>query len=931
MNADRTIRSFRTLRKKAFHSYWEKRILSQTGYLLELLEKEDTKERELVAEAVALLEEEYDKKGVITPEIAQLAEKLMEPLSRRAKEYSVICAAHAHIDMNWMWGMQETVTVTLDTVRTMLTLLREYPEFVFSQSQASVYRIVEEYAPELLGEIKERVKEGRWEVTASTWVENDKNMSGGEAMARHLLYTKKYLARLLDIKEESLNLDFEPDTFGHSYNMPEILKNGGVKYYYHCRGYEGENIYRWRGLSGAEVLVYREPDWYNSEIDSGMCELVPAFCKKAGVKEMLKVYGVGDHGGGPTRRDIERLLDMSTWPLYPALKLGTYREFFRNLEQHRESLPVVDQELNYVFTGCYTSQSRIKKANRIGENRLTEADALESMAMLQDGGYTPSPRSRQAWRRILFNQFHDILPGSGKVETREYAMGEFQKALASAGADASRAMNAVCSKIADTQQVITADTAMGAGAGAGSGYECGLGFTQSERGSGMVRYVTLFNTTQQFKEEAAEITLWDWQGEQDLLQAEDTEGHALPVQIVETGTAYWGHTYMKLLVRAGIPPFGYRVCRISEKEAGSIIIERNREPRLDHITDENICLENDKLRAVFDSQTMECISLVQKSSGRQMLDKQQPACGFQFLTEEVTNVMTSWRVGKTAQAVELNKSCPVIPTGVCLEGLRKWLSYKLPFEQSELHVKVYLDEGSELLCFRIRVVWKEFGDESKGVPQLRFALPCGFEREKYRYTIPFGVIDREALAQDVPATGLGCAVPADGAAGLVLMSDCKYGFRGDAGGLSLNLIRSSYDPDPYPEAGEHMINLAVAVSETEQTALTLLLEQYLHPAIAYSCGGQVKAGAGQQSFLQVEGGVLSAVKSAENGNGFIVRVYNPSTETRTVKICLPGRKVYAYLCGFTEQIKEQMDVKEDATILHSMTAGSVCSFRIVLA
>lgn len=157
--------------------------------------------------------------------------------------------------------------------------MEEYPGFTFSQSQASVYRIVEEYAPELLKEIRARVKEGRWEVTASTWVENDKNMPAGEAMARHLLYTKRYLSELLDISMDSLNLDFEPDTFGHSRNMPEILQKGGVSRYYHCRGYDGEFLYRFKGISDAEVLAYREPYWYNAAICYDMCCILPEFCR----------------------------------------------------------------------------------------------------------------------------------------------------------------------------------------------------------------------------------------------------------------------------------------------------------------------------------------------------------------------------------------------------------------------------------------------------------------------------------------------------------------------------------------------------------------------------------------------------------------------------------------------------------------------------
>jgi alpha-mannosidase len=157
--------------------------------------------------------------------------------------------------MNWMWRFDETVAATLDTFRTMLNLMEEYPEFKFSQSQASVYKIVEEFDPDMLEEIKKRIKEGRWEVTASTWVESDKNMPNGESLVRHILYTKRYLSELLGVDPGTLNIDFEPDTFGHNLNVPEILARGGVKYYYHCRGYDGHDIYRWKSPSGSSVIM----------------------------------------------------------------------------------------------------------------------------------------------------------------------------------------------------------------------------------------------------------------------------------------------------------------------------------------------------------------------------------------------------------------------------------------------------------------------------------------------------------------------------------------------------------------------------------------------------------------------------------------------------------------------------------------------------
>ena len=272
---------YRELHRHAYGSYWEKRILTEIGYLTELLYHKNIPARKLLSQAVSMLYEDYKENGRIGARTAEKAEALLMPLSGAAKSITAVCVAHAHMDMNWMWGYQETVALVLDTVRTMLTLMEEYPAFTYTQSQACVYRMLEEYAPDLLKQVKRRVKEGRWEVTASTWVENDKNMSGGEAMARQILYAKQYLSKLLDIREETLDIDFEPDTFGHSYNLPEVLRNGGITRYYTLRANDsGHSIFRWRGMSGAEVLVYNEATWFNLSITDVCWEGLPSFCEK---------------------------------------------------------------------------------------------------------------------------------------------------------------------------------------------------------------------------------------------------------------------------------------------------------------------------------------------------------------------------------------------------------------------------------------------------------------------------------------------------------------------------------------------------------------------------------------------------------------------------------------------------------------------------
>lgn len=162
------------------------------------------------------------KTGDLDELVAQ-GEAILAPIGRAAKEYTLLCISHAHIDMNWVWSWPETVAVTNDTCQTMLTLLDEFPEFIFTQSQASLYELIERYNPLMFEAIRQRVAEGRWEVTASQWVEGDKNMSSGESINRHLLYTREYFRDRFQLTPEDVEVAFEPDTFGHPATLPAIL------------------------------------------------------------------------------------------------------------------------------------------------------------------------------------------------------------------------------------------------------------------------------------------------------------------------------------------------------------------------------------------------------------------------------------------------------------------------------------------------------------------------------------------------------------------------------------------------------------------------------------------------------------------------------------------------------------------------------------
>ncbi len=883
--------------------YWGKRIISELKYAAEVSGVNNGQYDDAVGDAAKTLVQRQEENGAVTRRTAMMVEDILSPVSCAAKGYTVLCAAHAHIDMNWMWGYNETVAVTLDTFRTMLSFMIEYPEFSFSQSQASVYRIIEEHDPSMLEEIKERVKEGRWEVTASTWVETDKNMPDGESLARHILYTKNYLAEIFGLDKDSLDIDFEPDTFGHNLNVPEILNNGGVKYYYHCRGYEKHSIYSWQSPSGKSVVVYREPDWYNARIEPDMVLHVPGFCTKHGLKTALKVYGVGDHGGGPTRRDIERICDMMTWPVYPVIRFGTFGGYFGELESVRESLPVEKNELNFIFPGCYTTQTRIKMANRTAEARLNDAERFCALGCLFAGGKYEGERFEKAWRNVLFNQFHDILPGSGVIETREYAMGLFQKTMASAGTETARVLRSISARI-DTSGLFTGKedikSSISEGAGVGYGTESYL-VPQTERGSGKTRVFHMFNPAAFERETCVELAVWDWEGSIDRIRVRDEAGRELKWQVLKNekiqywDSRYWGHAYVRLLVYAKVPACGYTTCILEERDAGEISGKKIESPRLEQV--EEPVLENENIKAVFDRTNGSLISLVDINTGREMINPDSNAV-FRFIEEDDSRGMTAWVTGNYVNITPLEDNTRITEVKNNGSLIRQWISYETRFKNSLLKVTVSLDKNSSSLDYNVSCQWREFGQKGSNIPQLSFCLPLSYSCKCYRYDIPFGTIERGGMNMDVPANSWAAAVPSNpGQPAARVVTDSKYGFRCIDNSISVTLIRSSYDPDPYPEIGEHRFRFCIDMVDTA-TNSDMINSAYAwnHPVSFQSAAAHEGSMALTDSFMKLMEGsvVLSAVKMSETGNRLIVRVYE--TEGKDTKAAVRFGKDIKSIC-----------------------------------
>jgi alpha-mannosidase len=906
-----------------------RRILTELEFALRMSAASGGGWDDETGRAMAILEKSLETQGVLTGDACMEAEKAILPLGKAAKEYTVLFASHAHIDMNWMWSWQETVQSSLATFRTILSLMDEYPEFTFSQSQASCYHLVEKYDPELMEEIKKRIKEGRWEVTASAWVETDKNMPNTESLIRHIRYTKNYLQSVWGVDPASLTIDFSPDTFGHSANIPEIDAYGGVKYMYHCRGLaEKYVLYRWRSPSGAELLCQREPYWYNRGINDEIAVDAGELAKTcSGLKTSLIVYGVGDHGGGPTRRDIEKILELREWPVYPSLRFGTFAEYFKAAETVRDKLPIVDGEINFVFTGCYTTQSRIKLGNRLAEAALLDAEALDAVSKVLTGKQYPAEKLEHAWRRVLFSHFHDIITGSCVRDSRDYAMAKYSEVQAAAGTAREKAALALAGEI-DTSMIRTGRDAgtRSEGAGAGFGLDFFGGVPSPERGRGAVRIYHVFNSCAHKRREIVEFTLWDWDYNLNLAEVTDPAGNTLPFQLLDREpVVYWDHRYVRFIVQVEVPAGGYTTVVFREKEYHGVSLLNFRDPRRESPHDP-LVLENDCIRAEFDPASGALRSLRDKKTGGEKIAAGKSAGMVLAWAEKKTN--NAWLIGRIAGEEPLTRPVCITPLGGDTP-LRQGFVIEQEILRSRIKTEVFLDKDAKALAFRFNVVWNEAAEDYKHVPVLRYALPLNFEPEAYQSDVPAGTQRRQSSFQDIP--GLQYTAAVGGGEALALVTDSKYGYRGCEDVLSVTLINTASSPDPYPERGEHAAKLWIALEKTEPKALTEAAGDLCRGMYVIS-GGSHKGGLppeGELLRLDAASTALSSVGLTPDG-ALLVRVYETAGNRDTVSVTAPDVIKAAELVDLDGRILDSLK-PEGRTVSFSILPWKIGAVKIRFA
>jgi alpha-mannosidase len=845
------------------------------------------------------------------------AEAVLLPLAPAAKRHSVYTVGHAHIDMNWLWAWSETVAATCDTVRTVLTLMDEFPAFTFVQSQAAIYQILERFEPALLDRVRQRIADRRWEVVASHWVEGEHNIVGGEAMCRQLLETRNYLSRLLGLKPEDAAVDWAPDTFGHASTMPMINAGGGVRYQYSCRlGTDCTPVFWWKGGDGSRVLVLREIAWYQQawytrlspSLAQGIVTHSLDFRKQTGMRDWLAVHGVGDHGGGPTRRDLRALADLATWPVFPRIVSGRVADFFGILAAEGNRWSEFAGECNSEFAGCWTSQTRIKRGNRQAEAKATAADAADALAGRLIGHPGQRETLSQSWRDVLFGHFHDILPGSGVQATRDWQLALYQKVAAESGQVRQQALRALAARIRTNFVPVdpTVVQLYGKGLGAGVGMMDGELSKVSIVDAGPRPYV-VFNPCAFARKTVVAMTYWDGDADDDRPLAErsfratQADGTVLEPQKIPSTRVEWGHACIDLAVPVELPALGWTTVIIEEtptqhvsvKGASASIIEQfdGRLGRHQNRPDGRLALENDLVIVEVDRMNGG-LTILDRTSGEVLAG---PGLGRPQIVLERALDMSAWVLGDAMniQSAILEAIEPM-ERGPQRVALR--MRFRLGLDRVVLTWR--LEAGSPRLDLTAEICWLSISDRGQPVPRLELSLPTGFSKASGRYEAPHGVIHRPANDRTVPAVRWAAVdgERAKHAGTVVVVGEGQHAFQlGADGHLRVSLLRATNDPDRFGEIGEHVLRLAVMTTATilDDSACLALALAHEHPPALVATDMHDGPLPASLALMTVDDPLVAivAVKRAEGDSSedLIIRLLSSSDQARSVRLRLDPR------------------------------------------
>jgi alpha-mannosidase len=837
------------------------------------------------------------------------AQSKLQSLNPWLKQFTVRAVGNSHIDMAWLWPWTETVEVVRNTFQSVLDLMREYPDLKFTMSSARTYEWMQEKYPDMFEQIKQRVKEGRWEVIGGMWVEPDLNMPDGESLVRQILVGKRYFQKNFgaDIK-----IGWNPDSFGYNWQLPQIYKKSGMDYFVTSKLLWATDytkfpyrLFWWEAPDGSRLLTYFPHEYANEfdpqQITQDLSFYAPSIygTKVTASPQMLYLYGIGDHGGGPTRTMLDqanRLRDSNT--VFPKIEFSTAKEFFADLNQELPNLkvPVWKDELYFEYhRGVFTSQADTKQRIRRDEELMLDAEKYASLASLFGRPYAQD-QFELAWKNLLFDHFHDVMPGSGIAVNYLDAKRNLEDVARSANEIRDGALGEILAHV-NTQGV-------------------------NPRGDGVP--VVVFNSLSWPRTEVVEAEV-QLPGPAREVQVLDGAGQQVEHQLLAMDAAT---NRARLLIVADTPALGYKTYFVRAAA------KANNSPShsMHAVTAEGNTMENGSVRITVDPQTGCVTSLFDQRNQTEALapsetDSGGPttsACGnlLQAFTDKPKR-WDAWNIDSDfeKQHWDLDKADEVklVERG----PLRAVLRVKKHFQNSTFVQDVTMYAGMPRVDVKMHAEWHE-----KHI-LLKVAFPLSAHSDKATFEIPYGSIERpttrktpaEQAKFEVPAQRWADLSNADAKHGFSLLNDSKYGYDVRGNVLRLSLLRSPEWPDPHADEGHHEFTYSLYPHggnwrDAQTVRRGYELNYKLTARSAQKHGGTLP---GEHSFVRVEADnvVLTALKKSEDDDSLVLRFYEWAGKETDVKLQLPAGAQSASETDLMERSIADLAVKHGAVTVHT--------------
>lgn len=765
----------------------------------------------------------------------------------------------AHLDPVWLWSWTEGRAEALATCYSAANCLERYPDFHFTRGEAQIYRWIEEEAPELWAEIRRFIAEGRWHVVNGMVIQPDMNLPQGESFVRQALLGKRYFQEKLGL---DVRIAFCVDSFGHAGTLPQILRKCGFDSYIFMRPKPHEKelpaeVFWWQSPDGSRILAYRIPGPYQTtprtDNENHIAQALAA--TPDALNDTMPFFGVGNHGGGPTREMIESLRALAGRREDVHLRFSHPQAYFDAIAAQADSLPTVRDELQYHSVGCYAVNSQLKRLHRQAEGALLAAERMACLSHVWTGQAMPLAELDRLWWDLLFNQFHDTLGGTSIRQGEDEAIMAFGRVILSARELTNNAGRAIAA---------TLDT------------------------SGPGSSVVVFNPFPQPIKQYLEYEPWtEWQAwDAAGWGLVDETGQPVPHQTLEAEAAMHltNSPVNRLVFPVELPPLGYRLYRFAPGLPRTEVLNQM------SVTPDS--LANDFWRLRLDPASGAIISCVDQATGVELVG---PA-GWN-VAQVLRDSSDTWSHGQT-HFNETIGQFGAAKTTICDEGpLQSSLLIERVYEGNTWLQQLVLRQGDPAILLRNWICWQGRWQLVK----LAFQVPT--DQPRSFHDVPFGWLERPGNGQEVPTqmwVDVQGPLQSDRmevrkpetlptlSAGLALLNDGKYSCDVEGNILRLSILRTPpyayHDPHVFGskrryewvDQGCQEFNLVLLPhrGDWRETGLIararalnlppVCITTHSHPGRRPTCDSLARLEAAELE--------LTAFKPAEDGLGFVIRL-----------------------------------------------------------